>query len=479
MKSKEKQNIEKKLNHVIELGESIINMYQQNTCSERAALLLAMTVAVGQVSANLHAVASILRKDLLDPFKIDYLGYARKIEHLQKIWSEDMKNTPIFHLVQDDDLGSCPFVVLNDIAHQEDIDYNLSIKTVDKDFDLFFTRVGLMENAKVMCETIDKGLLLISKSLRDIIKDNHDIKTNTLQQDERFKWLEKQYVDMMWDDDLERFISEVKEYVEVSGSKSKRVFQLYLVRMDRTATDPHGIKALAELNDHFLAGNSAASFIVDNKDRLSEEDLSNHFKFVKCRKLMVDELEAYDLTGPPDEEYQGLFTNMAAQELALLLSHTINRYVDFHHNYQYAALQMAMMDLDLVKREGRNSKQMMNFFNQVYLKNANPIRDQTTLTVWISKLLFKKFGTIDSHNLHITLFTPQEFEKIKDYYWLCLSIINKVVRKNLSKSAFASYLWKEHQNTPNIVEYKNAKGECIMDRLFVLNSAFRGLCVFD
>ena len=77
--------IERKLNHVLDMGYRIIELYRHITCTERAALLLAMTAAVKQASANMQNVAALLRKNLLDPFGIDYTDYARRTENLLKL----------------------------------------------------------------------------------------------------------------------------------------------------------------------------------------------------------------------------------------------------------------------------------------------------------------------------------------------------------------------------------------------------------
>ena len=76
------------------MGKRIIELYPHITCTERAALLLAMTAAVRQTAANMRTVAALLRKNLLDPFRIDYIDFARKIENLHKIWEEELKGAP-------------------------------------------------------------------------------------------------------------------------------------------------------------------------------------------------------------------------------------------------------------------------------------------------------------------------------------------------------------------------------------------------
>lgn len=398
------------------------------------------------------------------------------MENLLKIWREELKGAPIFHNL---DKQSRPITHPNDIALKEDTDYDLTIRTQDDDhFDFFETRVGLMDNAPLMCEAIDRGLDQIGKTLREIVNDYLKLKADCDKQDKRLKELEKQYEETMWADDQERFVSEVEEYTQVSGDKTKQTYQRYLSRLEREATDPHDIKILAELNEWFLAEQRPAAFIVENRDKLTIEDLARHFRFVRCRHLLHHHVESFDLLLPADEKYKNLFVNRAAQELASLLSTTIGTYVDFRHNYQYAALQMAMQDLGLVERDPGNGIQMKDYINRAYLKEDEQIKDQTTLTQWTGKLLGSMFGTMDEHHLQGN-YSLKDFEKLKDNYWLCLSIINKIVQLDLRELRFASYLYEEHEKTPSYIDYKNSEGQSIMERLSVLKSVIKGESLFS
>lgn len=476
MTTNDQENIERKLNHVLDMGKWIIDFYPHITCTERAALLLAMIATVRQTVANMRNVAALLRKNLLDPFHIDYTEFAREVENLHKIWREELKGAPIFHNL---DNQSLPITNPNDIALKEDTDYDLTIRTLDEDtFNFLEVRVGLMENAPLMCEEIDMGLEQISKTLREIVNDYLELKGDCVKQDYRLKELEKLYVASMWEDDKMRFISEVEEYTQVSGDKTKKTYQRYLMRLDREATDPHDIKILAELNEWFLDELSPAAFIVENRDKLTIEDLARHFRYVRCRHLLCRHVESFDLLLPADEEYKNLFINHAAQELAFLLATTIGTYVDFRHNYQYAALQMAMQDLGLIYNDSRNGVQMRDYVNKAYLKNDKLIKDQKTLTDWTGKLLGCKFGMMDEQHLQGN-FSLEDFEKLKEYYWLCLSIINKIVQIDLQGLQFAPYLYAEHDNTPSITDYKNSEGQSIMERLSILKSAIKGESLFN
>lgn len=476
MTSSDQENIERKLNHVLDMGKRIIDLYRHITCTERAALMLAMVAAVRQTAANMRTVAALLRKNLLDPFRVNYTDFARKVENLHKIWKEELCGAPIFHNL---DTQSRPITDPNEIALKEDTDYDLTIRTSEEDdFDFFETRVWLIENAPVMCNAIEEGLAQIGKTLREIENDYTKLKADCKKQDERLKELEKQYVVGRWEDELKRFIDEVEEYTQVSGDKSKGTYQRFLSRMERNATDSLERKVLGELNEWYLGNQSPAAFIVEHRDKLTFEDIALHFRFVRCRRLLIHHIESFDLLQPADVEYRNLFVNQASQELAFLLSNIIELYVDFRHNYQYAALQMAMQDLGLIYNDRNNGIQMKDYINMAYLSGGEQIKDQTTLTQWTGKLLGSMFGTMDEDHLQGN-YTLRDFEKMKDYYWLCLSIINKVVQLDLEELQFAPYLYEEHEKTPSIADYKNREGQSIMERLSILKSVIKGERLFS
>lgn len=476
MTENDQQNIVRKLEHVLDMGKRIIDLYPHITCTERASLLLAMTAAVRQTAANMRTVAAWLRKNLLDTFRIDYTDYARRIENLLKIWDEELKGAPIFHNL---DTQSRPITNPTDIALKEDTDYDLNIRMPERSkFDFMDARVGLMENAPLMCEAIDNGLEQIGRTLREIVADYQELKNDFQRQDDRLKELEKSYEDLIWQDDLERFIDDVNDYAEECSSKNKNTYQRYLSRMERNATDPLERKTLAELNEWYLGNLRPATFIVNNRDKLTFEDIALHFRFVRCRRLLSQYVESFDLRKPADIDYKRLFVNRAAQELAFVLAPTIGKYVDFRHNYQYAALQMAMQDLGLVFRDPGNGIQMQDYVNRAYMKGDDQIKNQTTLTQWTGKLLGCQFGKMDERHL-LGNYQANDFEKLKECYWLCLSIINKIVQKDLEAMKFAPYLYEEHENTPSITDYKDSKGQSIMERLSVLKSVIRGEFIFD
>ncbi len=328
----DKENVERKLNHVLDMGQMYIGVYAHITCTERVGMLLAMTAAVNQVKANIQTVGGYLRANLLDPYRINYIAYARSIENLMNLWHEELAGSPIFYNL---DTSAVPLTKPDEIVAKEDTYYDMMMDV--KGVDFYDVRVGLMNNAMLMCNTIESGLKSIAKSLRDIVKDYSILKSDIELQNKKLNKLENMYENAMWDYDMARLKDEAKEYVRnCNHANLKETYQYFLKRLEREATDPHDNRVLAELNETYLDGGNPANFIVKNRHRLSFEDIASHFCFTRSHRLVSTHIEMFDLWMPADEEYKDLFVNKAAQELAFLLAPTISIYVDFRHNYQYA-----------------------------------------------------------------------------------------------------------------------------------------------
>lgn len=155
-----------------------------------------------------------------------------------------------------------------------------------------------------------------------------------------------------------------------------------------------------------------------------------------------------------------------------LLVPTIATYVDFKHGYQYAAWAMAMMDMKLIHADKRNSVQIMHFVNKHF---GEQIDSATTLSRWTGKLFGARFGTLDICNLKKSGYTIEEFNKMQDFYWHSLSIINKVLGRNLQTENFAVYLYDEHGSVPDLKNYIDNGNEQFLDRLETLKQALDGM----
>lgn len=282
--------------------------------------------------------------------------------------------------------------------------------------------------------------------------------------------MERTYKEVSWENDREKFLRAINHYVAMHGN-TKQTLENFLHYVDVIAVNRQP-KLLGLLNEHYLNGDNYVMFVFANRDQFTNDDIIRHMTFRNCRKLLLQQIERFDLQQPVPGAYGDLFTCRAAQELTELLVPTIATYVDFKHGYQYAAWAMAMMDMKLIHADKRNSVQIMHFVNKHF---GEQIDSATTLSRWTGKLFGARFGTLDICNLEKSGYTIEEFNKMQDFYWHSLCIINKVLGRNLQTENFAAYLYDEHSSVPDLKNYIDNGNEQFLDRLETLKQALNGM----
>lgn len=155
-----------------------------------------------------------------------------------------------------------------------------------------------------------------------------------------------------------------------------------------------------------------SDYIFENQDSLTREQINSHLRTVHHRQMQEQEMELSVLRQPAVGAYADLFTSRAAQEMAELLAPTIAKYVDFRHNYHYAAWAMAMKDMGLIYADRRNGTAIVRFINEAFREQV----DKASLFRYLSK--------------------DDDFEKIKDQYEVIHSIINQALGRASKKDYF-------------------------------------------
>lgn len=192
---------------------------------------------------------------------------------------------------------------------------------------------------------------------------------------------------------------------------------------------------------NFLSDQELSDYIFDNRNNLSREQVNAYIRQYISKKQQELQASLADLRQPAHGIYVDLFTSRAAEELATLLVPVIAQNVDFRHRYHYAAWAMAMRDLGLIDKKKRNGLLIMNFINRHFLKEYEKIAVQNLLTEIINK---------------------NDYDKVKDPYWHCLSILNQILQRHLPSLGIPEAFHHPHPNTPTIP---------ITDRLHLLQLA--------
>ena len=402
---------------------------------------------------------------MLNLYPMDYSLLSVEVKGMLSMWDQVMSFSPI---LKHRDYLKYPPVELDDI--QSVRDKYKGVEQLVNGGMISGLFIDLCDYVYKMYDIIRLGLNTIFEKLCNLARDVKMLEENSELRVKRWLCMERKYKEVSWENDREKFLRTLNHYIAMHGN-TKQTLENFLHYVDVIAVNRQP-KLLGLLNEHYLNDDNYVMFVFANRDQFTNDDIIRHMSFRNCRKLLLQQIERFDLQQPVPGAYGDLFTCRAAQELTELLVPTIATYVDFKHGYQYAAWAMAMMDMKLIHADKRNSVQIMHFVNKHF---GEQIDSATTLSRWTGKLFGARFGTLDICNLEKSGYTIEEFNKMQDFYWHSLSIINKVLGRNLQTENFAAYLYDEHSSVPDLKNYIDNGNEQYLDRLETLKQALDGM----
>ncbi|SEI02314.1 hypothetical protein [Xylanibacter ruminicola] len=461
---KQKQEIAPLLQHTLDVGRccATAKSWGSSDLFGKVFQFYSLTCVAAK---TMDEVEHEMHGTMLNLYPMDYSLLSVEVKGMLSMWDQVMSISPI---LKHRDYLKYPPVELDDIQSVRD-----KYKGVEQLVDggmisgLF---IDLCDYVYKMYDIIRLGLNTIFEKLCNLARDVKMLEENSELRVKRWLCMERTYKEVSWENDREKFLRAINHYVAMHGN-TKQTLENFLHYVDVIAVNRQP-KLLGLLNEHYLNGDNYVMFVFANRDQFTNDDIIRHMTFRNCRKLLLQQIEHFDLQQPVPGAYGDLFTCRAAQELTELLVPTIATYVDFKHGYQYAAWAMAMMDMKLIHADKRNSVQIMHFVNKHF---GEQIDSATTLSRWTGKLFGARFGTLDICNLEKSGYTIEEFNKMQDFYWHSLSIINKVLGRNLQTENFAAYLYKEHSNVPDLKNYIDNGNEQFLDRLETLKQALNGM----
>lgn len=448
------------IQHALEVGNRCVKEVSYSE-HERIGKQMMMYGATCTAAYELDAVEAGMKRTLLNPIPGDLNALASEAKALLQIWKDKMGEVSIY---RNRDYQKYPKIEEDEIRNvrkkYEWVEMITPGKALPTNFDS-------LDYAYKMYDIIEMALNTIWKKLRSIIDDLKLMVENIQLRLQRWFGMIRAYTEEHWPSEKLRFLKRLERYLRENGD-TKQSLQTFLEEFEMEYTDADRLGEVAILNEQIKNEKEPLAYLLSQRDKLSQAQLKSHMKFVVCLKLLRQRIELYDLRQSATGAYKDLFTCRAAQELVTTLVPTISTYVDFRHGYQYAAFGMAMMDLGLTDAEKRNGVQLMNFVNEAFKED---IEQASTLTRLTGKLLGSRFGELDETTIKKTGFTTDEYEKLKDYYWLTFSIINKVLGREASQEGYAAYLHEEHKNTPDINDFVNYQNEGVKERLATLKRA--------
>lgn len=457
---KEQIKTEALLLHMINVGRRFVTE-QSCAADESIGKMMQFYGVVCIAAQQMTRLEEEMRNTLLNLCPMDYLSISAEVKGVLSMWEHKMSEVSVYKYR---DYIKYPSLELDDVKAVKE-KYNCLEQLIDGCF-TGALQVDLKACAYNMYDIIRLALNTIFDKLCNLDRDYKMLNEDIQLRMRRWCKMEEVYLENCWERDKQRFLAALNNYLARYGD-NKRTLEDFLNRVDLLATTCQP-ERLAILNYQSLHNDNYVKYVFANRNKLSSEDLMRHMSFCNCRKLLIQKIELCDLRQPVTGTFAALFTSRAAMELSDLLVKTIATYVDFRYGYQYSAWAMAMMDTGLIKADGRNNLPLMNYVNSRF---AEEIKEQSTLSRWTGKLLGARFGTLDEHSLQRTDYSIEDFVKLKDYYWRTLSIINKVLCRNLKDEGYAEYLHEQHENTPELCNfiYNDAKG--INERIDTLKLA--------
>lgn len=304
--------------------------------------------------------------------------------------------------------------------------------------------------------------------IENLIDDAKKLKRNKESRMDRYKTMRNFYMKRHWEQDKKMLIARAQGELKDEDNKNEpEVSILENLLQDILADNTLGNnnRTLGSINLQRGDKEVVASMMIDHRGKLSVDDMFAHFRFIESEKLLTDHMNTITLM-VKCSDYQGkLFTSKAAYEFAKLIGCAVKNYVGFENKMNAAFLFYAMRDLELVFAEENNATLMRDFLRDEYEVDIS----SDTITKPLRKCNGWSFCMIDENNLRS--FTERDFQKHKEPYWLCYSIINKVLA--IEDVECADYLNQLHPTIASKDVFENLDEE-EKSRLYFLSSALRG-----
>ena len=386
------------LRHAMESGERITKESPVASYEMIGRLFIVFGV-VCKTAGEMYELEKESRRTFLDLLGSDYERHITNFEAQRGALKRMLGRVPLF---RDRDYQKYPPVAVDDILSVkeeflplEQLPFCGNMKAEEFYFDA--TKL-----AYKMYDMIFLGLEGIIKILQGMYAHQQLLPVSPEMRAKRWQRMMEDYCEHQWKEDKLFFEKRREDHIRQYGYDKTSLMEL-MNKIDTEGTNQLFGGIVSTLNWHYLDKDDHVTFIFENRNQLTWEQLTQHLKFIHIHKLLEEEIELLDLRQPAVGAYADLFTNRAAQEMATLLAPVIARHVDFKYGYQYGAWVKAMVDLKLIRTDKRNGTAIFRFVNKMFGEQI----DKTTL-----------FRCLSNEN---------DFEKIRDLYLSILSVVHQEI----------------------------------------------------
>ena len=457
------ENLKSSVNHFISLGKVLNLSYQKLWPTEQGTLMYALLMAGRRLSKFMAQAHRLQDKFIPDITGLNLIETRGELLNLMSYLEQGDCDLDIAYNYSD---KSEPIFDPNDIVAEENIDNLFPAKEQAQHY--VNARKLMIETSKINYTELDECIKGVNERIDKILADGKSLKRDKDFRMERFEAMEEFYKKNYWEEDHAQLLGRVKgELYDEDNEGKSEVEILNALYQDIVSENTLGNsnQTLCFINMVRKDREEAARLFAENRADLSVDDVISHFRFREYDKLLSDHMESRCLLEQCEEYQSKLFENKAALEFAKLIKSAIACFVGFENKMNAAFLFYAMRDLGLIYSEENNATLMADFVKDVYEEEISA----DTITRPLRKSNGQSFCMIDESNLRS--FTEKEFQKYKEPYWLCYSIINKVLA--IDEVECAEYLKELHPTIASKDVFENLEEE-EKSRLYFLSSVLRG-----
>lgn len=462
-------NLKSSFDHFVSLGKVLNLSYPKLWPSEQGTLMYALLMAGRRLSMYMAQAYRIQDKFIPDITGLNLIETRGELLNLMSYLEQGDCDIDIAYNYRDD---SEPVFDPYEIVREENLGTLFPAKEQAQHY--VNARKLMIETSKNNYKELYECITGVNEKIDKMLADAKKLKRDNLLRMDRFKAMENYYYKNLWEQDkaalIEQILGEIEynERLKREGKEFKtepEILQEQLSDIHAENTIPGKNNKIGFINLCRANHDEVARLVAENRDNYSYDDMMSHFKYRESDKLITDHLNSRFLLTSCDD-YQGkLFENKAAFRFAKLIKGAISCYVGFENKMNAAFLFYAMRDLGLVFCEENNATLMADFIKDVYNEDISA----DTITKPLRKTNGQAFCMIDERNLRS--FTNKEFQKYKEPYWLCFSIINKVL--DIEDVECADYLKQLHPTIASKDVFEDLEEED-KSKLYFLSSVLRG-----
>ena len=455
--------LQSSLEHFVNLGNVLKSSYPTLYPSEQGMMIYSLLIAGRRLATLMKEAQWWQERFIPDVTGIDLVKTRGDLLNLMEYLSQCDCDMEIGFLPSE---NAEPIFESDEIVDEE----NRAQYFPPKEQDSVYTKARrlLIESSTDNYAELEAAIKGANTRIDNLIYDAKKLKRNKESRIDRYKTMRDFYMKRHWEQDKKMLIARAQGELKDEDNKNEPevvILENLLQDMLSDNTLGNNNRTLGSINLYRDDVDDVTSMMIEGRDTLTVDDMFAHFRFIESEKLLVNHMNTKTLM-VNCSDYQGkLFTSKAAYEFAKLIGCAVKNYVGFENKMNAAFLFYAMRDLELVFDEENNATLMTDFIKDVYEEEIS----SDTITKPLRKTNGQAFCMIDERNLRS--FTDKEFQKYKEPYWLCYSIINKVLDKRGVECA--GYLDQLHPTIASKDVFENLEEE-EKTRLYFLSSVLRG-----